>query len=154
MRELIVSYWVEWLFGIVAMGIAAFAKHYISLQKKDFQIRQKEQEGKIKDEIIGEFKEEISREAERSQREDKRISADIDALYLGIENLETGILSIQGKQFREFCIELLEQDHEITIQEYEQFEEDYSAYKALGGNHRGDALHDLVVEKFKNQISK
>lgn len=154
MRELIVSYWVEWLFGIVAMGIAAFAKHYISLQKKDFQIRQKEQEGKIKDEIIGEFKEEISREAEKSQQEDKRISADIDALYLGIENLETGILSIQGKQFREFCIELLEQDHEITIQEYEQFEEDYSAYKALGGNHRGDALHDLVVEKFKNQISK
>ena len=50
------------------------------------------------------------------------------------------------------CEWLLSPDHVITVQEYEQFEEDYVAYKGLGGNHRGDALYKSVVEKFNKQL--
>ena len=86
------------------------------------------------------------------KEEDRKIKADIESIYLSLENVTTGILSIQGKQFRDMCEWLLSQEHYITVQEYEQFQEDYVAYKGLGGNHRGDALYKSVVEKFNKQL--
>lgn len=86
------------------------------------------------------------------KEEDEKINKDIASIFVAIENLNVGILSIQGKQFRDMCEELLSPDHVITVQEFEQLEEDYAAYKGLGGNHRGDALHSSVVEKFNKQL--
>ena len=100
------------------------------------------------DKLIKEREEEVT----LLKDEDKRIRADIEALYLSLESNTKGILSIQGKQFRDMCEWLLSPDHVITVQEYEQFEEDYVAYKGLGGNHRGDALYKSVVEKFNKQL--
>ena len=84
--------------------------------------------------------------------EDRKIKADIEAMYLALDNNTKGLLSIQGKQFRDMCEWLLSQEHFITVSEYEQFQEDYVAYKGLGGNHRGDALYKSVVEKFNKQL--
>ena len=44
--------------------------------------------------------------------------------------------------------QLLQKNHVITVDEYEDFEVEYDVYKGLGGNHKGDALHARVVEKF------
>lgn len=80
-----------------------------------------------------------------------QFNSDVQTLNNTMKALTKGILSIQGRQFRQQCRYLLAVDHVITIEEYEEFENDYAAYKGLGGNHTGDALHDSVVEKFHKQ---
>lgn len=152
MLDFILKYWVTWVFGLIAAGISIFARHYIKLQKSAFAQKWEEREQEAKDEVIQKMEQKFYQEIARSDAADAQIKADVEVLYNSIENLNTGILSIQSKQFREECAFLLETTHIITLIEYEQFEEDYVAYKALGGNHRGDALHDRVVEKFANQL--
>lgn len=152
MLEFIAKYWVEWLCGLVAGGVVFLAKHYVKLQKKSFETDWRRHEEEAKKEVLHQMQDELRQEVIRSENEDKKIEAEIEVLSVSLENLNTGVLSIQGKQFRDTCLMLLEPTHVITVQEYEQFEEDYVAYKALGGNHRGDALHDRVVDKFSKQL--
>lgn len=54
--------------------------------------------------------------------------------------LKEGILSLQGREFRDYCRELLKEDHIITTFEYETLVHEHQTYNSLGGNHRGDAL--------------
>lgn len=106
----------------------------------------------LRTEIVDELTVKIDKVEEKSDNNDKAIRKDIEILSNNLENLTAGVLSMQGKQFRDECIRLLEPDHFITFDEYQQFEEDYSAYKGLGGNHTGDALHKRVVNKFTSQV--
>lgn len=152
MGEFILKYWVEWLCGLVAAGIVFMARHYVKLQKKDFETKWEKRKEDAKMEVSKYLHEDLEKEIERSTKADEVMKADIEILSEQIENVSTGVLSIQGKQFRDMCLMLLESDHTITVQEYEQFEEDYAAYKALGGNHRGDALHARVVDKFTHAL--
>lgn len=152
MLDIIIKYWVQWICALIAAGIAVFAKHYVNLQKKDLERKWLERENKAKNEVIDKLEKEVEEEAKKSTAADVKLSAEIESVSLSVENLEAGLLSLLGKQFREECIYLLESDHVITVQEYEEFEEDYYAYKGLGGNHRGDTLHDRVVEKFNKQL--
>lgn len=154
MLDFIIKYWVEWLCGLVALGVTIFARRYIKLEKKATEEKWQGVAKEAKKEVSEKLLAEIKKETERSTLEDKKIGTEIEVLNNQMENLSTGVLSIQGKQFRDTCLMLLEEDHKITIQEYEQFEDDYIAYKALGGNHRGDALHARVVEKFQNGLKK
>lgn len=154
MLDFIVKYWVEWLCGLIALGVSLFARRYIKLEKKATEEKWKAVADDAKKEVRANLLLEIQKETERSSKEDKKIEADIEILNNQINNLSTGVLSIQGKQFRDMCLFLLNEEHHITVQEYEQFEDDYIAYKALGGNHRGDALHNRVVEKFQKQLSQ
>ena len=152
MLDFFIKYWVEWVCGLVAAGIVLFAKHYVKLQKKALEDAWRKKEEAAKDEVIKKLEGELETEIKKSEEADDEMKEQIEGLSYLIDNLTQGVLSIQGKQFRDICLYLLDPDHIISIQEYEQFEEDYAAYKALGGNHRGDALHDRVVEKFTNQL--
>ncbi len=69
-----------------------------------------------------------------------------------IDTLRDGILSIQGRDFKEVCHELLQENHIVTANEYEQVLADHIAYNKLGGNHEGDALFSMVEAKYKNTI--
>lgn len=146
------EYWLEWVFGLIALGISFGAKHYVKLQKESWNHKWEERKNQAKDEVINKLEKEIHEETEKSKAADKRLEAEIEVIQNNLENLTIGILSMQGKQFKEACYLLLKDYHKITVEEYEQFEEDYKAYKNLGGNHRGDALHDRVVEKFNQQL--
>ena len=154
MLDFIIKYWVEWVCGLIALGVTIFARHYIKLERDATEKKWKGVADEAKKEVREGLLQEIQSETERSSREDAKIEAEIEVLNNQMENLNTGVLSIQGKQFRDMCLALLKEGRKITIQEYEQFEEDYVAYKALGGNHRGDALHDRVVDKFQKQLSQ
>ena len=59
---------------------------------------------------------------------------------------------MQSRMFFNECRRLLDANHEISLDEYEQFNKDYEAYKALGGNHRGDTLYRSVVAKFEASL--
>lgn len=167
----IAQYWVSWLCALLAGGVVFFAKRYISMEKKAAEEKWKDKEVNMCNKIISNFDEKISEIKTVSndkesrlyesvqtvqnnlEKSDKIIFDDLSNIHGEVDIIESGILSIQGKQFREMCEELLEQDY-ITVEEYEEFEEEYAVYKGLGGNHRGDSLHARVVAKVDKQDNK
>lgn len=150
--EWIAKYWVNWLCALAAGGIALFAKHYVKLQKKQMEDKWAEKEKNMCGKIIRTLEEEIAKVETQSKDEDSKIHTELAKIHQDVDNMESGILSIQGKQFKDFCEYLLETGHYISVDEYEEFEVEYDVYKGLGGNHRGDALHDRVIDKVKAQM--
>lgn len=144
------KYWLEWLCGLVATGALFFAKHYIKIQRQVNEEKWKDKEKNMCGKIITTLEDRIQGVEDKSAAEDVIIHKELDKIHSEVDTVESGILSIQGKQFREMCENLLKQDY-ITIEEYEEFEEEYAVYKGLGGNHRGDSLHARVVAKVDKQ---
>ena len=64
------------------------------------------------------------------------------------------MLSLQGRTFKNNCRRLLDLDHEITLEEYEEISKDHEAYNSLGGNHNGDELFLLVRKKVEDSWTK
>ena len=58
-----------------------------------------------------------------------------------------------GSNFKRRCEAFLQPEHEISLQEFNELQEDHEAYNALGGNHIGDQLFDLVCEKYSHTVS-
>lgn len=82
---------------------------------------------------------------ERSIDEDKRIHHEIDII-------KDGMLSVEGRAFRNECRRLLEKGHVITLNEYEAILAEHVTYNNLGGNHEGDGLFSMVQVKYQNQL--
>ena len=169
--EWIAQYWVGWVCALIAGGIALFARHYIKIQKESLEAKWQEKEKNMCGKIICTFEDKIdevkilSNEKENKlyqsvqtvqdnlNKSDKIIFDDLSNIHSEVDIIESGVLSIQGKQFRDMCEDLLKQDY-ITVEEYEEFEEEYAVYKSLGGNHRGDSLHARVVTKVDKQNNR
>ena len=167
----IAQYWVSWVCALLAGGVVFFAKRYISMEKKAAEEKWKDKEVNMCGKIITNFDEKISeiktisndKESKLYEsvqavqnnldKSDKIIFDDLSNVHSEVDIIESGVLSIQGKQFRDMCEDLLKQDY-ITVEEYEEFEEEYAVYKGLGGNHRGDSLHARVVAKVDKQNNK
>ena len=157
--EFIVKYWLEVAFGLVCATVAWFARHYIKLLEE----KKKSQQ----DEIIKTMKEGLD-EHKRQMKEDmnqcstglmnivkeqtEALKKSDDAIHEDIDSLRDGMLSIQGRNFKNDCHKLLKADHVIDLKEYEQVLADHIAYNKLGGNHEGDALFAMVEAKYKNTI--
>ena len=91
---------------------------------------------------------EVVRESEeRSMEEDRKIHKEIDII-------KDGMLSVEGRAFRNECRKLLEEDHIITFNEYEAILSEHVTYNNLGGNHEGDGLFSMVQAKYQNQQIK
>ena len=84
---------------------------------------------------------------EESKSDDAVLEKEISALEKNITALTAGVLSMQGKEFRNNCRKLLAEDHVITLDEWEELDKDHMAYNGLGGNHKGDHLFSLVKKK-------
>ena len=153
MLTFIAQYWLQVLFGIIVTAGGFAIKRWVKVEKDrmiDIQkIKSEELRKEVKDEIITDVD---SKMLELKEVNDKQ-NVQIENLKQQTIALTSGVLSLQGKQYRDFCRTLLAQEHEITIDEYEQEEEDYAAYKGLGGNHKGDTLHASVVKKYEAQLA-
>lgn len=147
------KYWLEWLCGLVATGALFFAKHYIKIQRQVNEEKWKDKEKNMCGKIITTLEDRIQGVEDKSATEDVIIHNELDEIHSEVDAIESGILSVQGKQFREMCEDLLKQDY-ITVEEYEEFEEEYAVYKGLDGNHKGDSLHARVVAKVDKQNNK
>ena len=88
------------------------------------------------------------------QKADKEIMQRMHDIEAKMEVVTSGILSIQGVHFRNSCRLLLDPNHFITIDEFEQITHDHDTYNKLGGNHIGDALFKQVENKFQNQTKE
>lgn len=131
------------IFELIFTGIVGvltwWVKRYLKLEHE----HNKSEQQKFRKDILNE-----------AQEDNKKLDARIDAVEKQLNHFLGALLSLQGSLFREFCEELLEPGRVITIDEFEQFENDYQVYKSLGGNHRGDTLHDSVVRKFNKHVQK
>ena len=81
----------------------------------------------------------------KSQEEDKKI-------YEKIDHLTSGVLSIEGRAFKDDCRRLLEPGHVITLAEFEAIQAEHIVYNNLGGNHEGDGLYSMVVAKYQQAL--
>lgn len=90
---------------------------------------------------------------DESKADDAYLQGQISEVSNELGFLKAGLLSIQGKEFRENCRELLADDHEITLDEWEEIDADHEAYNGLGGNHKGDHLYELVKKKAERTLT-
>lgn len=90
---------------------------------------------------------------EHTDKEDAKLREQIKLNYDNQNLMKAGLLSVQGRQFKKHCKELLEINHVITVDEYEEIVIDHDAYNGLGGNHMGDMLFDAVVNKYQTQAA-
>lgn len=135
MVDFILRYWIEVLFGLVVAAGSFVVKRTLTSFKQERANEKKEFLEGIQKEIRAEF--------ERSNKKEIELQNEI-------KTLKSGLLSVQGRMFKSDCKKLLEEDHEITLEEYEEITRDHHAYNSLGGNHNGDQLYLLVRKKVEN----
>ena len=135
MIDFILHYWIEVLFGLVITAGSFVVKRTLASFRQERASEKKEFLEGIQKEIRAEF--------ERSNKKEIELQNEI-------KTLKSGLLSVQGRMFKSDCKKLLEEDHEITLEEYEEITRDHHAYNSLGGNHNGDQLYLLVRKKVEN----
>lgn len=153
LKEIITKYWLEFLLTGLGTAVIFFLKHHLDLTRKDFN---EKMSSKIDEKINNNndvLREELKSEVLKSEISDKNLQCEVESLSASVENLTAGVLSLQGKVFKNDCRALLEDGHIITLEEYEDIEEEHQAYNGLGGNHRGDALYKSVMKKWNAQIT-
>ena len=141
--EFIIKYWVEFAFGLIVTGGGYFVRRYLKMREDEQNRERTKFYDNFKKDIFIKY-DEIKKESENGDLE----------LQKQLDLLRKGILSLQKKEFFKECQALLEEDHELTLDEYQQCIEDHDAYNGLKGNHRGDSLFALVEEKAKHISDK
>lgn len=139
MLEFILRYWIEVLFG----AVIAIGGYMVKRTLKSYRQERIEE----KNAFLESIKKEISAEFERSNGRETELAGEI-------KTLKAGLLSIQGRAFKNNCKRLLDPDHEISLEEYEEITKDHDAYNSLGGNHNGDELFILVRKKVEESWVK
>lgn len=179
--SIIIKYWVEFLLGLVVAGGGFFLKRYFKLEKEERRREQEQyfnslakkiQEENMEiikslqkehetmnhnseeryDEITTNIQEVIDTNRDESNRNDEILEGEIQAIEKELNILSKGILSIQRKEFLAECRKLLAEDHVITLEEWEELDNDHDAYNGLGGNHKGDQMFNLVKKKFESGL--
>ena len=150
LADIFVNYWLQWILGIIAAGIALWAKRYIKLEKKTIQDKQKERMQELRTEVKDEITKELNEQVEKLSNEDAKIYQEIEIMSEKVEIVGSGVLAIQGQVFKEECRRLLDENHHITLDEFEQLQQDHEVYNNLGGNHKGDELFEAAKTKYIN----
>lgn len=174
----ILKYFLNVILGFIVTGCTFLVKKYIRLSKEE---RIKEEKELIKsvqsenDKVIEELRqkcdnieeqmhtkcnemnnsmqEAILEEKNESKEDDAILQQQIEHSEQELKYLKAGLLSMQGKQFKENCRKLLEDEHVITFEEWEEIDADHEAYNGLGGNHNGDYLYELVKKKVEHSLT-
>lgn len=148
--SLILAHIVDIVFAIIIAGFGFFFKRYIELEQKHHA------EEQVK--FYSKLQEDISKQLEDSKKESKKDDAElqgqINIVKDEMTHLKKGLLSVQGKEFKAECRRVLDENHILTLDEFEQLEEDHAAYNGLGGNHKGDSLFELVKKKAESTLTK
>lgn len=161
MIEFIVKYWVEALFSAIVFVLGFLCKRFYSLYKKE-QKREKEVE---QEHLADEFKTFADEEHKKildiihenvvaSNNADLEIKKELTSMNESLSLLKMGLLGIQGPGFKAKCKQLLGANHVITLEEWEEINNDHDIYNSLGGNHNGDRLYGDVSYKYHSQLKK
>lgn len=107
MEFITANYWFGWVFGIVASIISAIVVWGIkrSIEKKANEKIAKNEA--FEQRMIIKFNEAIDLHDKKLSEADTSIRVDMEVLDNKIETITTGLLSIQGRSFKQDCREML-----------------------------------------------
>ena len=134
MLDFIIKYWLEVLFGLIVAGLAFFARYYYKLWKES-QAAQKE---KMQEEIQKKIQDEYQKK--------------LDDMQTIIDRLSIVVLTVQGKQFKNDCREILNSGTNINYETFDNLHTEYEIYTSLGGNGLGEKLFELVEGRYSAQL--
>ena len=168
MGEFILKYWVEVLFGIVVTGGGFLLKHHLKLFKESLDHKMEERDDKLLEKmtkVLTASNKAISDSIDKLRSDTKD---DIDGIYVelvdlkddikdvrkDVESIRRGVLDIQGPQFKAKCKEVLQDSHQITVDEWLALKKEYEIYTGMGGNSDGSELYNLVHEKYSKHLEQ
>lgn len=135
MWDFVVKYWVEFALGLIASGLGIVCKHLIKEQKR--------------------YKELVT--AEQQKKQDDHIDEKLTPILNEIEQIRTYLITVQNEDSKKFdiiissyrfrlcqlCKIYLDRGY-MTPSDYEQLNEFYKTYTALGGNGAAKEWYDKV----------
>ena len=148
--EFIAKYWLEFVFGLIALGMTGVAKHFYNLVKDGKQLRKNKEEKSQDDktaEAIDNLRTEIREDLEKHRAENAIQNKKIDSVM-------QGILALWKRVFMEDGEKLLQPTHRITYDEFMDFTHAHVIYNNLGGNSEGDELYQMVSRKYHAGIAQ
>lgn len=168
MGDFILKYWVEFLFGLIITIGGFMLKHHFKLFKDSLTSQIKEHDETIVKEVTKLFEKSDTELKEQIQELRQDTNDQIDGLYHEIDELKLdmkemredinhlrkGVLDMQGPQFKAKCRELLNESHQISLDEWLEIKNDYEAYTGIGGNSDGCTLFKAVEHKYENFLEK
>ena len=168
MGEFILKYWVEVLFGIVVTVGGFLLKHHFKLFKESLDHKMEERDDKLLEKMTKVLT--VSNKAVQDSIDKLRSDTkdDIDGIYVelvdlkddikdvrkDVESIRRGVLDIQGPQFKAKCKEVLQDSHQITVDEWLALKKEYEIYTGMGGNSDGSELYNLVHEKYSKHLEQ
>lgn len=168
MGEFILKYWVEVLFGIVVTGGGFLLKHHFKLFKESLDHKMEECDDKFLEKmtkVLTASNKTIQDSIDKLRSDTKD---DIDGVYVelvdlkddikdvrkDVESIRRGVLDVQGPQFKAKCKEVLQDSHQITVDEWLALKKEYEIYTGMGGNSDGSELYKLVHEKYSKHLGQ
>lgn len=168
MGEFILKYWVEVLFGIVVTGGGFLLKHHFKLFKESLDHKMEDRDDKLLDKVaklLAAGNKTIQESIDKLRSDTKD---DIDGVYVelvdlkddikdirkDVESIRRGVLDVQGPQFKTKCKEVLQDSHQITVDEWLALKKEYEIYTGMGGNSDGSELYKLVHEKYSKHLGQ
>lgn len=140
--EFIEEFWIEWLLGLIVAALGFATKKFYSLWQEEKKRKRSDEQKRFEDDIKAAIKESSS----ESRKEEEQLQRQIDII-------KSGVLSLQGRIFRQECRDFLESEKEFSLDDFEELQAEYDTYKQLGGNHMGDILFSMVQEKGEKSLT-
>lgn len=168
MGEFILKYWVEVLFGIVVTGGGFLLKHHFKLFKESLDHKMKERDDKLLEKMtkvltasnktiqdsIDKLRSDTKDDIDGVYAELVDLKDDIKDVRKDVESIRRGVLDVQGPQFKVKCKEVLQDSHQITVDEWLALKKEYEIYTGMGGNSDGSELYKLVHEKYSKHLGQ
>ena len=168
MVEFILKYWVEVLFGIVVTGGGFLLRHHFKLLKESLDHKMEEHDDKLLEKMTKVLTASNKTIQESIDKLRSDTQDDIDGVYVelvdlkddiknvckDVESIRRGVLDIQGPQFKAKCKEVLQDSHQITVDEWLALKKEYEIYTGMGGNSDGSELYNLVHEKYSKHLEQ
>ena len=143
MIQFIIKYWIQVFFGIVVTGLGMCIKHYYKIVQA-----YKKNEQNI---LINQIKEEVETSILPIKKLIDEVNNNNNILAQDFKNIKLGVLTLMKNTFKKHCSKILESDCKISLQEFNELQEEHEAYNKLGGNHTGDQLFEMICNKYLNK---
>lgn len=168
MGEFILKYWVEVLFGIVVTGGGFLLKHHFKLFKESLDHKMEERDDKLLEKMtkvltasnktiqdsIDKLRSDTKDDIDGVYAELVDLKDDIKNVRKDVESIRRGVLDVQGPQFKAKCKEVLQDSHQITVDEWLALKKEYEIYTGMGGNSDGSELYKLAHEKYSKHLEQ
>ena len=168
MGEFILKYWVEVLFGIIVTVGGFLLKHHFKLFKESLDHKMEERDDKLLEKMtkvlttsnkaiqdsIDKLRSDTKDDIDGVYAELVDLKDDIKDVRKDVESIRRGVLDVQGPQFKAKCKEVLQDSHQITVDEWLALKKEYEIYTGMGGNSDGSELYNLVHEKYSKHLEQ